>query len=238
MLTTEDNYNLMAKSQEALNRLKTIRYLEEEEQQKGLHPKPNYARILLEEFDESNFKIKIERDKAYYDVLLHKLEESKVEQVQVILEGLLDNVKQIYEHINIKPKIYASNRLPDKNESDDIIYESASRIINDYISRNYYQLSKDNRVKNYEQTVKTIATELVVEQNIELDEAIEFATKVSVVNRLLENINFPLIIKSEIENSLVSEQYGEIFEQEELVNLWESFKNKSYKFAKIVAVVI
>jgi len=238
MLTMEDNYSLMAKSQEALNRIKTIKYLEEEEEQKGLHPKPNYAKMLLEEFDEKDFISKVERDAAYYDVLLYKLEESKREEVQPIIEGLLQVVKSIYEHINIKPKIYASNRLPDKNESDEIIHESASRIINDYIARNYYQLSKENRVKTYEQTVKSMATKLVIEQNIGLDEAIEFSTKTSVIHQLLENINFPLVIKSEIESSLVSEQYAELFEQEELVNLWEAFKDKSYKFARIIAAVV
>jgi len=236
MLTIEESFNLMAKSQEALNRLKSIRYLEENNKLKA--PTPNYAKLLLEEFDEDSLRDKILRDKSYYDVLMYKLTTEQQEVFKPALESLLETVGEIYKHLNIKPKIYASNRLPDINESEEIMHQSASRIINEFISRNYYKLTTENRIKIYEQQVNELSKSLIIESNIELDEAIEFSTKVVVLQQLIENINFPLVIKSEIESSLTSEQYGELFEQEELVKLWETFKDRSYKFAKVISATI
>jgi len=239
MFTSLDEHSKMAaKSQNALDRIKNTRELNALEENKKNNMKPNHAKIFLEEFDNEIFNTKVKFDSAYYKVLINRLDESQNENIQLLLGDLLKTSRKIYEHINIKPKIYGINRLATLNETDEVIYEMAGRIISDFINNNYYKLSSDEKHARYFENVKSFAKELIVHENIETDDAVEYSMKVSVLQNLLETINFPMVIKNEIEKSLISEEYGDMFEQEELNILWSDFKNKSTSIAKIISAIV
>jgi len=238
MLSLDEHSKLINLSKGALDRIKNTRDLNTLEEIKNHNFKPNYSKILLEEFDNDSFNTKIKYDSAYYNVLLNRLDESQSANIQEILADLLKTTRQIYEHINIKPKIYGINRLVTLNESDDVIYEMANRVISDYINNNYYKLTNDEKHSRYFESVKSQAKELIINENITTTDAVEYSMKVSVIQSLLETINFPMIIKNEIEKSLISEEYGDMFEQEELNMLWEDFASKSTDIAKIISAIV
>jgi len=239
MFTTLDEHSKISTiSQVALERIKTTRELQQLEENKKHEYKPNLTKIFLEEFDIDAFENKIKFDVSYYNVLLNRLDESNGEDAQTLLIDLFKNVRSIYEHINIKPKIYGINRLATLNETDDVIYESASRIIHDYINNNYYKLTNEEKHKRYFEQVKDATKDLIISENIDADEAVEYNVKIAVIQSLIETINFPMVIKNEIEKSLISEEYGDMFEQEELNNLWLEFKNKSINISKIISAIV
>jgi len=238
MLSLDEHSKLVTLSKGALDRIKNTRDLNALEENKKHSIKPNYSKLIFEEFDNDSFNNKIKYDSAYYKVLLNRLDESQSSNIQILLADLLKTTRQIYEHINIKPKIYGLNRLATLNESDEVIYEVASRVISDYINSNYYKLTSNEKHTRYFESVKSQAKDLIINENITTDDAVEYSMKVSVIQSLLETINFPLVIKSEITKSLISEEYGDMFEQEELNNLWNEFIQKSTSIAKIISVIV
>jgi hypothetical protein len=238
MFNLEEHSKLSVLSQGALDRIRNTRELSELEETRKHTVKTNFSKSILEEFDNDMFNKKIKFDTAYYNVLLNRLEEDQSSNIQILLGDLLKTTRQIYEHINIKPKIYAINRLVTLNESDEVIYETASRVISDYVNINYYKLTNDEKHARYFESVKLQAKELIINENVTTNDAVEYSMKIAVVQSLLETINFPMVIKNEIEKSLISEEYGDMFEQEELNTIWNDFKNKSLNIAKIISAIV
>ena len=238
MLTMQEQFELAAKSKEALDRIRSSKAEQVSLKNESSWKRPNYAKLIFEEYDIASFETKLKADAAYYNVLLKRLDESKSNDIHKIVGGMMGIIRQIYEQINIKPKIYGLNRLPSLNETDSVIEENATRIISDYINRNYYQLNREQRQDKYGESVKSIASDMVVRESINPEEAVRFGTKVIVVKQFLENISFPLVVRGEIENCLTSDEYGEIFEQDRLRDLWESFDNQSFNLAKIIASIV
>jgi len=236
-LSIQEHSKLISKSQAVLKRLQNNENLKKLEESKRI-PTSSFSRIILEEFDESSFVDKIKMDNSYYNVLINKIDENIFPNIQENLSDLLKVSKQIYEHLNIKPKIYGFNRLVGLDEPDNIINESATKVINDYINNNYYKLTSEQRYEKYHEIVQDISKEFVISENVDIVNSVEYATKTAVIYNLIENINFPLVIKSEIEKSLTSDEYGELFEQEQLSNLWDSFKSKNLVLSKIIAAYI
>jgi hypothetical protein len=238
MFTVEDQYGLATKSMKALKRIQSNRIKIEEEKLDYNNIKPNYSRVFFEEFDEDSFNEKIKLDSAYYNVLLKRLDEGDTEEIQIKLGKMMKTIRQIYEHINIKGKIYGMSRLATLDEPDKVIQESASQIITDFITRNYYSLTKEERQAKYMNVVKSVATDSVIKEGIEPEVAIHSAVKTAVVASLLESISFPMTVCKEIEHCLRSDEYAKMFNQDQLNELWDSFKEESYSFAKIVSDVV
>ncbi len=238
MFTVENQFELAAKSLQALGRIQNNRQRIEEEKLDPAKIKPNYTKVFFEEFDEESFNQKVKLDSGYYNMLLSKLEESDLESVQGLLGNMLGTVRQIYEHINIKGKVYGMSRLATLDDTDDMIQESAGRIVNDFIGRNYYSLTREERHSKYMNEVKAVATSSVIQEGVEPEVAVQQAIKTAVFIKLIESINFPLTVKSEIEHCLVSEEYSQIFKQDELNSLWDLFNEQCQEFAKIVSVIV
>ncbi len=238
MLSVQDQYNLAAKSRKALERIQNNRKEQEILKEQASWRRPNYSKLIFEEYDQTSFEDKVKADAAYYNVLFRRLDESNSSKLHKIVGSMMGTVRQIYEHINIKPKIYGLNRLPSLNESDNVIEENATRIISDFINRNYYQLSREQRQDKYAESVKAIASDMIVKESIDPEDAVRFSTKVIVVKQFLESISFPLVVRGEIENYLTSKEYGELFEQDKFQDLWESFDNQSTHLAKIIASIV
>lgn len=197
----------------------------------------DFSRQIFEEYDDNAFENKVKLDSTFYRLLLNRLDEQYTEPVQTILTRLLETVKEIYEHVNVKPKLYGFTQSS-LNESDEVLENTGLRIINDFINQNYYSLTSKQREKQYLESVKPIATGVILEDGVNEEEAVRFATKTIVMQNLLEKINFPMSIKYKVEELLSDDNYAEIFEQNRLREIWDQFQDQSYDIARIVATVI
>lgn len=239
MFQVTNQLDLAEKSLNALNKLKANQQeVLQEQTDKAKMPKINYAKFIFEEYDDSSFEKKVTMDASYYDVLLSRLEESQHEAVQTILAGMLSTVKAVYETINVKPKIYGLQRLNGLNESKNNIQQSASRIISDFISRNYYRLTQEERENKYMSRVKHTSKELILNEGVDPKDAVAFALRTAVIEELLEHINFPMTVKNEIETSLTSTEYAQMFDPTVLNDLWDKYQEQALNVSKIVSAIL
>ncbi len=147
-------------------------------------------------------------------------------------------VKSIYETINVKPKIYGLQRLNGLNENQQNINLSASRIISDFINRNYYKLTQEEREHKYIGRIKHTSKDLILNEGIDPKEAVQFALKSAVIEELLEHINFPMTVKNEIETSLTSTNYALMFDPAVLNDLWDTYQEQSLNISKIISAIL
>jgi len=239
MFQATNQFELAEQSLAALNKLQQNKQalLQEQEEKRRL-PKVNYAKFVFEEYDDDSFETKVKMDASYYDILLSKLGEPQQEAVQTILGSMLATVKGIYETINVKPKIYGLQRLNGLNESKNNISQSASRIISDFITRNYYKLTQEERENKYMGRVKHTSKDLILTEGIDPAEAVSFALRSAVIEELLEHINFPMTVKNEIETSLTSTEYAQMFDPQVLNDQWDKYQEQALNFSKIVSAIL
>ena len=231
-----NRYELAAKSQAALQRLKNSQPIEESNQHS--YTKPDYARIAFEEFDENSFDIKLKLDNYYYKTFLGKLPAEHLAETVQIISNMADTIHSIYEHINIKPKTYGFELSTGLNNSEEILESKAQKYINDYLRDNYYALTTEQREVKFLNRVKPIAEQVIIENSMEPEAALEYSTKIILINELLDRIAFPITIQSIINESLHDEAYAEIFEQDKLNELWETYKLQSYNFARLISLIV
>lgn len=239
MFQVTNQFDLAEQSLNALNKLRQNKesLLQEQEEKRRL-PKVNYAKFVFEEYDDDSFETKVKMDTAYYDILLSKLGEPQQEAVETILATMLSTVKTIYETINVKPKIYGLQRLNGLNESQTNIAQSASRIISDFITRNYYRLNQEERENKYMGRVKDTSKSLILNEGVDPKEAVSFALRSAVIEELLEHINFPMTVKNEIETSLTSTDYAQMFDPQVLSDQWDKYQEQALNFSKIVSAIL
>ena len=239
MFQVTNQYDLAEQSLKALNKLKASKQevlLEAEERNRI--PKVNYAKFVFEEYDDASFENKVAMDASYYQILLSKLEESQQEAVQTVIGQMLQTVKLIYETINVKPKIYGLQRLNGLNENKSNIEKSASRIISDFVTRNYYKLTQEEREERYMGRIKHISKDLILTEGIDPKEAVTFSLRSAVIEELLEHINFPMTVKNEIETSLTSSDYAQMFDPEILNAQWDKYQAQSLNVSKIISAIL
>lgn len=235
MYTIQDRYKVAGIAQSALAR---IRGNEKIQEAATRTPATDFSKAIFEEYDDSSFESKIKIDALFYKTMFKQLDESYIDGVRNVLTNLTSTVKDIYEHVNIKPRVYGFNPLTVFNESEEILDKSASRIINDFINQQYYSLTQEQREERYLQPVRRIAGDIIIKEGVNETEAIEFAQKAIVMKSLIERINFPLVIRNKIEELTTDETYGKLFEQSRLRDLWEKFQEQSFDLSRIVATVI
>src|SRR6056297_3072491 len=105
MYNTEDRYDITAKAMSALSRLKQNKNEKTSVMEHQRNKKVDYSKFIFEEFDDDSYENKIRVDSLFHKVLLSNLDESYCEKVRSILTETLETARQIYEKINIKPKI-------------------------------------------------------------------------------------------------------------------------------------
>ena len=201
-------------------------------------PKTDFNRMIFEEYDEKFFEHKVKLDSIFYKSFFKNLEESHVSDVRNILTNYFDTVRQIYEHVNIKPRVYGFNINTALNDSDKILEESATRMINDFINQQYYSLDSEQREQKYFTAVKPIASEVILKEHVDENEAVQFGTKSVVIKDFLERISFPMTVRNRIEEDMIDEGYGKIFDQDKLRTLWDTFQEQTMDLAKIIAVLV
>lgn len=192
---------------------------------------------VFPEYSEDKFKDKVNLDGYIYNKLLEKLEENEKESVSKLISEMLNDVREIYRFINIEPKIVGFKNLNPSDNRSGLITE-ASNIINNFLNREYYSLSKDERLRKYKDSVINFAHNIVLEENIDPQEAIEHSYKTAVIQRLLEDINFPFVIKHKINEVFEDDLYNDFFDVGELHELKESFDIKAKNIARVISVLI
>lgn len=233
MYNAQDRFDITAKAMGALHKLRSNKYQNLNEQKRK---KPDYSQYIFEEYDEESFENKIKIDSIYYKVLLNNLNENYVDKVRNILTSVIENVREIYEQINIKPKTYGFNSISIFNETDTTLQNNGRTIINEFINQRYYSLDKDKREKMYLERCKPIAQKLVMEHNNNYDDAIRFATKAVVIEDLIRKINFPQTVWGKIEE--LKNDTDSLFDQDHLITLLDNFDNKIKDVSKIVAAIV
>jgi hypothetical protein len=208
----------------------------------------DYGAAVFEEYSTDGWVSKIKKDANIYNVFLENAEEPIMEKIQILVSNLLSTTNTIYEHINIKPSNYGFQNLhlPTDKHSDDTVLEASAidlenegiRIVNTYLDKHYYAMGNHERKKLYQERVQNMAKDIVLNEDINIDEAVEHAYKSVVIENLVEAINFPRPAYYRIQELMTSEAYGEVFEQDKLVELWNDFKTKSNTLSRVFAQLV
>lgn len=235
---SNDRFKMAGVAVAALQRIRNNRETSIRESNAMRTPKSDFSRMIFEEYDEKSFAEKVKVDSIFYRTMLKNMNESEVDGVRQILTNYFDTVRQIYEHINIKPRVYGFNLASAFNESDAILEESATRMLNDFVNQQYYSLSSEERESRYFPAVKGIASDVILKEHVSEEEAVEFGSKSVVLKEFIERISFPLVVKTKIEEDLIDENYGKIFDQSRLKDLWNTFQDQATGLSKIVAAVV
>ena len=237
-LNTDYNFDAMTESRKALQRIqesKTKKRDPFEIIQEGI-TKATAGSEFFEAYDQLMFEGKVKVDMLYFDQLLQKLEES--ESVYSALGEYFKNIRQIYEFVNLKPEIYGKSLdFTILEKSNEIQKQTLSTVIYEYFDKNFYSLTSGQRKERYLEDSRDLAKSLISE-GAEPEEAIEFSTKVSIVETLLQKIAFPFSVWSRINYLTESADYRKIFDQEALVELVDSFSKKVHSLAKVAAAVL
>jgi len=236
--TTEEQYRIMEESQNALRKINENKVKKRnslEIIQEGLQ-KVTTGSEFFECYDSLFWEGKVKIDMLYFDQLLHNLEES--EEIYKVLGNYFKNIRNIYEFVNLKPEIYGKSLdFTILEQSSDIQHQKLSNIIYEYFDRNFYSLTADQRCERYLEKTRSLSKQLISE-GVSPDESISFSMKTYLVESLLQKIAFPFAIWSRIGYLLESDDYRKVFDQENLVELVDSFKNKTHSLAKIIAATV
>lgn len=192
---------------------------------------------IFPEYSDDKFKEKIDLDGYIYNKLLENLEDGEKESVSKLISEMLTDVKEIYKFINVEPKIVGFKNMDVSDNRNSLLIE-ATNVINNFLNKEYYSLSKDERYRKYKDSVVNFAHNIVLEEGVDPQEAIEHSYKTAVIQRLLEDINFPFVIKHKINEVFEDDLYNDFFNVEELHDLKESFDIKAKNIARVISVLI
>lgn len=241
-----NRYELASKAHSALQRLRSNKATELlNENSTSLSSeeyvsaaKKDLTKLAFEEYDESVFNTKAAIDSYYFKKLTSNCPNQHITELETILAKLYDTTKTIYEQINVKPRTYCFNIQTALNSSDEVLENQAKGYINSYLNDNYYKLSSDQRSETFFPKVRPIAESLIINNQLNEKEALEFASKTVLIENLITKICFPTVIETYIEETLHDPSYSELFEQGVLQETWDSFKNQVHKFSKIVSMLV
>lgn len=238
MLTLNEQIALSNKAREALDRIRNRQTIKSTSDViTEARTKFDYSRAVFEEFSEEAFESKVKFDAYIYNQFLKECKEDQLNVIREHLAELLNIVHDIYEHINIEPRIFGSNNVKlIKEGSEDELNSEAKRIIYEHLDKHYYKLTTAERHTKYKAYVTETARQLVINENIDIDDAVSHIYKATVIQNLIENINFPFTIKCKIEELLEDSTYKEIFDAIKLQEHWENYKTKSFDIARILSV--
>lgn len=197
----------------------------------------NKYNLVFMEFDESKFEEKIKLDRNVYNKLFENLDSESKEHVSKIISEMVSIVKDVYKFINIEPKILGYKNI-DSDSSKHVLMEEASSIINNYFNKEYYSLTNVEKQRKYKDSVINLAHDIVVQENVSVEDALNHSYKATVVENLIRTINFPYIIKHKIDEVFEDTMYNDFFDVDELTNLMESFDLKVKQISRIVSAII
>jgi hypothetical protein len=219
---------IRTKNQEAQNKEKII-----EENLKSF----DYSKRMFEEFDEEQFKNKLSLDLHFYNKFLSNCNEVVTPHIQQELGKYIQLIKEIYEHINVKPRTVLGKDIT-MNMNDNEIEGKVKELIHEHLQRNYYSLSRSEIEKKYKNAIINESCELCTEENLSPKDSVEVVTKTLLFENMLHSINFPLSVQGRIVDLLNSESYGKFFDQDKLTELWDDFKIQNKAIARIFGSLV
>jgi len=238
-LDTQEN-ELMCEAQQALQKLNN-----EKESKKDLlvefqntWSKYDKGRAYFEEYTPESFQSKIKVDLLYMDQLLQKLDNDQIHEVEKLISSLYKDVKEIYEFINVKPEIYGKNITEQLiNENNEKIKGLLSKNIYNYLSNHFYELPVERRESLYFERTKEDSRHLISEGQ-DAETAVEFSIKKCLMEDFVRNICFPPVIRNRLNYILEDDAFGDLFDQNALHDVYNSYNKKLNSISKIIAVCV
>jgi hypothetical protein len=233
-----DKYELSKAAYAALNKIKENKQAEVTEQLKQNTPKKvDYSMYIFEEYTDDQFTKKVKYDSYIYKRFINQLNEEQQESAKTALANLLENVKEIYEFINIEPKVHGFKNLVLESSEIDLENE-ANRLTLDFFTKNYYNLTEGQRKEKYKDIVIENSYELMLSEDLSIEESIEHSYKSIMMTNYIKSVNFPYIIESKINELIESDLYSEMFDRDKLFQLVETFKDNNTKLSRIFSLLI
>lgn len=193
---------------------------------------------LYDPFDPIICEGKLKVDALYLSQLMKNLDESYIPKVEPLLVDLFRNVKSIYEFINIKPEVFGKGiSLDILEESMNEINRKLSKSIFESLDATFYRLTSEERIAKYKDKSEDLVKTLINE-GADADQAITFAIKTLVLENLLTKISFPFTCWTRVKHLTESQDYGLIFDQQQLIDLVESFEKKVKNIAKVITTCV
>jgi hypothetical protein len=225
-------------AQDALRRQGKI-YTKEEEKINLIEErlsKIDYGAIIFEEYDNSKWESKVKIESNIYNQLVKNLEESDLEKIQTLLGDLLLSVNDLYEHVNIAPQLYSTKI--NLEDSENTIVQETDLLIETFLSKKHYSLSTSERNKLYMDATLNLSKDIITNESIDIKEAVEHSYKSLIMQKLIEEVNFPKTVYYRLQELMESPLYGEIFEQDKLIEKWDNFKEKSNTLSRVFAALV
>jgi hypothetical protein len=144
--------------------------------------------------------------------------------------------ERIYEVINIKPEIFGKDLSNDVSEEEK--NETVKVTLETYLNKHYYNLTSDKRIEIYESVVINNVKDLMQKHQMDVNEATTFAIKWCVFENFLHKLAFPGLIERKIQYLIESEDYGKVFDQEKVQNLYEQYCDQAKAISRVLAALV
>lgn len=206
-----------------------------EERNREALQKFNREQHIYEEYDPASFETKLRLDALFFEHVFDNLPET--DGVESAVGSFYRTVREIYEMINIKPenhrRITTSLLIESVSEQGKIF----NSIVMEHLNNKLYRVTPSKRKEKYFEESKDLASSLIT-SGVSADDAIAFAIKSTILESLIQSVAIPKQIQSRVKYLCESKEYGQVFDQDKLKNLWESFNIKSKHMSKILAAAV
>lgn len=197
-------------------------------------------------YDNEDFKQKINTDKYIFNSLLNENINPDAKEFSDSDKSLFENLyleylnieKQIYLIYNTKPSIYNETNI-DKTEKElKLIAENS--IVN-YMHKNYYDISNEERLKRYGQDNQDYMIKLFHENQYsdieeEFTKNAHYNQKAQLLKGFITEVTFPKKDNVAIRALLKNKEYCEMFESSKLEELLDDIDEKIEMMSKIIAI--
>jgi hypothetical protein len=229
-----DTYKISKKAYDALKKIKQSNITENQSvniEDKVVSKKKYHTVFNI--FNEDKFNSKITLEMYIYNNLLTDINESEKEYVTSLISSMLHEVKSIYEFINIEPKLTGFKNVDISSSKQELVAE-AQNVIDNHLKNTFFNLSRHEREIKYKESVVNMTYDIVENEKINVDDALEHSHKVVVIENLIYNINFPYVIRHKIKEVMEDDMYNDFFDVEQLSKSIEEFESKNRQLSRII----
>ena len=206
-----------------------------EEQAIDIKKKFKKSMNLYEAYDPAKFETKTRVDLLFFEHLCQGLPE--VQKIDTLVTNYYKTTRALYEMVNRKPlnhKMLGTSLLTESHEKQE---ETFAKILSEHMNNFYYRLAPEKRREQYLSESQEYASTLI-EKGMETDDAIRMSVKACLMESLIRNIAIPKSVQKYIKYLCEDEEYGKVFDQDQLKALWESFNRQTKNMSKIFAAAV
>ena len=206
-----------------------------EEQAAEIKKKFKKSMNLYETYDPAKFETKTRIDLLFFEHLCQGLPEIK--KIDTLVSNYYKTTRALYEMVNRKPlnhKMLGTSILTESHDKQEEIF---AKILSEHMNNFYYRLAPEKRREQYLSESQEYAS-LLIEKGMETDDAIRMSVKACLMESLIRNIAIPKSVQKYIKYLCEDEDYGKVFDQDQLRALWESFNRQTKNMSKIFAAAV